>query len=201
MKNTPIDIKARQKTFKGTSLIGQHGGPISAVDSSDGIITRIRPYHFTEWSGFKKIEPWKIEARGRTFGPPDRSVLSFVGHAYKKRVYSVNRVSYPLKRVDWDPKGERNPKNRGKSGYVRISWDEAAQLIADELLRVKEKYGMSAVLSEADMHAEGKHVAPAHGCMNRLLGMLGRYTTQMRNNDSWEGWHWGSKNVWGSEPV
>ena len=30
-----------------------------------------------------------------------------------------------MKRVDFDPNGERNPQNRGKSGYVRISWDEA----------------------------------------------------------------------------
>ena len=70
--------------------------------------------------------------------PPNRSVLSFVGQAYKKRVYSKNRVMYPLKRVDWDPKGERNPQNRGKSGYVRISWDEAAQIIADELFASKK---------------------------------------------------------------
>ena len=84
---------------------------------------------------------------------------------------------------------------------MRISWDEATQLIADELLRVKEKYSMSAVLSEADMHGEGKHVAPSHGCANRLLSLLGGYTIQMRNQDSWEGWSWGAKNVWGGEPV
>jgi hypothetical protein len=41
--------------------------------------------------------------------------------AYKKRVYSPNRIKYPLKRVDWDPNGERNPQNRGKSKYERIS--------------------------------------------------------------------------------
>jgi len=120
---------------------------------------------------------------------------------YKKRIYSKNRVRYPLKRVDWDPNGARNPQNRGKSGYVRISWDEATQIVADELLRVREKYGMSAVLSEADCHGEGKHVAPPHGCANRLLSLLGGYTIQMRNMDSWEGWSWGSKNVWGGEPV
>jgi len=201
MEKKRIDLKDDFKTFKGTSLIGHAGGPISVVESSNGKITRIRPYHFEEWPGFKDIEPWKIEARGKTFSPPNRSVLSFVGQAYKKRVYSKNRVMYPLKRVDWDPKGERNPQNRGKSGYVRISWDEAAQIIADELLRIKETYGMEAVLSEGDMHAEGKHIYPAHGCVNRLLSLLGGYTIQIRNNDSWEGWHWGAKNVWGCEPV
>ena len=195
------DLKADKSTLKGLSLFGHQGGPVSVIDSADGKITRIRPLDFNSIPSFKDITPWKIEARGKTFSPPDHTVYSFIWQSYKKRVYSKNRVCYPLKRVDWDPNGERNPQNRGKSPYVRISWDEAAKLIADELLRVKEKYGMSAVLSEADMHAEGKHVEPAHGCMNRLLSLLGGYTVQMRNNDSWEGWHWGSKNVWGSEPV
>jgi trimethylamine-N-oxide reductase (cytochrome c) len=121
--------------------------------------------------------------------------------SYKKRVYSENRVRYPMKRVDWDPKGERNTQNRGKSKFERISWEEAAQLIADELLRVKEKYGPETVLAEADMHGEGKHLAPSHGCMNRLLSLLGGYTVQLRNMDSWEGYSWGAKNVWGGEPV
>ena len=201
MDHKPIDIKDKRKTFKGTSLIGQQGGAISVVDTSDDKIVRIRPYYYDEWIEANDVEPWKIEARGKSFGPPNRSPYSFVGQAYKKRVYSANRVSYPLKRVDWDPKGERNPQNRGKSKYVRISWDEATQIIADELLRIKETYGPSAILSQADMHSEGKHIAPGHGCANRLLSLLGGYTIQMRNQDSWEGWCWGAKNVWGAEPV
>ena len=48
--------------------------------------------------------------------------------------------------MDWDPRGERNPQNRGVSRYVRISWDEAAQIAADELRRIKETYGCDAVL-------------------------------------------------------
>ena len=42
-----------------------------------------------------------------------------------------------MKRVDFDPNGERNPQNRGKSGYVRISWDEALDLVAGEIKRLK----------------------------------------------------------------
>ena len=44
---------------------------------------------------------------------------------------------YPMKRVDFDPNGERNPQNRGKSGYERISWDEALDIVADEIRRQK----------------------------------------------------------------
>ena len=57
MENKGVNLKNESKTFKGTSLIGQAGGPISVVDSSEGKITRIRPYHFEDWPGFKDIEP------------------------------------------------------------------------------------------------------------------------------------------------
>jgi len=55
--------------------------------------------------------------------------------------YSPNRILYPLKRVDWDPNGERNPQNRGKSKYVRISWDEAYDRITDAIAQAISKEG------------------------------------------------------------
>jgi len=54
-----------------------------------------------------------------------------------------------MKRVDWDPNGERNTENRGKSKFVRITWDEAAQIVADELKRVQQKYGLPRSLYRA----------------------------------------------------
>jgi len=198
----PIDIKADKRVFKAASLMGPLSGPPSVVESGkDGKLTRVRPMYYEDHIDWESKNPWSIKARGKTFGPPSRSLPGVYYMTYKKRVYSENRVRYPLKRADWDPKGERNPQNRGKSPYVRISWDEAAQIVADELMRVKEKYGMSAVLSQADMHGEGKHIAPSHGCANKLLSLLGGYTIQTRNQDSWEGYSWGSKHVWGCEPV
>ena len=182
--------------------MGPRAGLPSSVESDkDGKITRIRPFYYDKDHDWESKRPWKIEAHGTTFEPPHNSLPAGYYLSYKKRVYSNNRVRYPLKRVDWDPKGERNTQNRGKSRYVRISWDEATTIIAEELKRLRDKYGMDCVLAEADMHGEGKHIAPSHGCMNRLLSLMGGYTVQMRNMDSWEGYSWGSKNVWGGEPV
>ena len=183
------------------SLMGPESGAPCLVDSNDGKITRIRPYFYEREYTDTHCNPWKIEARGKTFQAPDRVTITPFGLGYKSRVYSPNRVRYPLKRVDWDPEGERNAHNRGKSKYVRISWDEAAQIVANELMRIKADYGPEAVLCQADMHGEGKNVAPSHGCPNRLLSLMGGYTLQMRNMDSWEGWFWGAKHVWGCEPV
>ena len=205
-----IDIGADKQVIRGSGLIGpMDSGVPTLVDVKDGKITRIRPLQYESKYDKKDFNVWKMEAKGRTFEPPMRGVVGPIGQSYKKRVYSKNRVSYPLKRIDWDPSGApgstgpggRNTQNRGASKYVRISWDEAAELVAAELKRVKEKYGMSAVLSQADMHGETKHLSPSHGCANRLLSLMGGYTIQMRNLDSWEGQNWGAKHVWGCEPV
>lgn len=121
--------------------------------------------------------------------------------AYKKRVYSPNRIPYPLKRVDWDPDGERNPQNRGISKYERISWDEALDIVVKELKRQWAKYGREAVLAQCDGHGETKTVHGVHGAHAMLLDMLGGFTLQVRNPDSWEGWYWGAKHIWGMDPV
>ena len=197
-----IDIGADRQVIRGSGLIGPgDSGVPTLVDVKDGKITRIRPLDYEAKYDKKDFNLWKMEAKGKTFEPPMRSSVGPIGAAYKKRVYSKNRVRYPLKRVDWDPSGERNTQNRGSSGYVRISWDEATELVAAELKRVGKTYGPEAVLSQADMHGESKHLSPSHGCANRLLSLLGGYTIQMRNLDSWEGQNWGAKHVWGCEPV
>jgi len=84
-------------------------------------------------------------------------------------------------------RGERNPQNRGKSKYVRISWDEATDIIAGEVRRVIKAYGPEAILSQCDGHGETKIVHPSHACNLNLLDHLGGYTLQARNPDSWRG--------------
>ncbi|MBN1190106.1 MAG: molybdopterin-dependent oxidoreductase [Dehalococcoidales bacterium] len=198
-----ITTKGEKTCVKGLSFIGSgvDAGYPCAVDVKDGKIIRIRPLHYDWQYDPKEFNPWKLEARGQTFESSLKALPSPYGLAYKKRVYSRNRILYPLKRVDWDPHGERNPQNRCKSRYVRISWDEALEIITNELKRIKGKYGMEAVLSQADMHGEGKVVHVTHSSANKLLALLGGYTAQLRNPDSWEGWAWGAKHVWGMEPV
>ena len=198
-KNNGIE-KSKEKTVTKTNGfigIGQDSNLLQ-VDIRDGKMIRIRPFHYETTA---EIKPWKIKARGQVFEVPMKSLVSPLSLAYKNRVYSPNRIQYPLKRVDWDPTGERNPQNRGKSGYTRISWDEASQIVADEIKRVQNKYGPTAVLSQSDGHGETKTVHNAHGCSKALLELMGGCTVQHRNTDSWEGWYWGAKHVWGCEPV
>jgi hypothetical protein len=108
--------EATEKTvIKEFSLCGGiAGGEQAAVDVSKGKVLRIRPLHYDSKYSPQELKTWKIEARGKTFQPLMKSLPSYFALAYKKRVYSPNRILYPLKRIDWDPNGERNPQNRGK---------------------------------------------------------------------------------------
>ena len=183
--------------FSGIEPLG--GSNAAAVDVKDGKIVRIRPLHF-EWKyKLEDINPWRIEARGKVFEAGTKTLLPPFSLGYKKRVYSPSRIEYPLKRVDWDPNGERNPQNRGKSKFQRISWDEAAEIIASEIKRVQTKYGPCAVLSLSAPHGETKVLHPAHGVPSRLLqDYLGAYSKVAGGGpDSWEGWFWGAEHVWG----
>jgi molybdopterin guanine dinucleotide-containing S/N-oxide reductase-like protein len=180
--------------------VGTDSNTIEA-DVKDGKLIRIRPLHYDKEYKIEELNPWKMEARGKAFALPIKSLIPPLSLAYKNRVFSPNRLLHPLKRVDWSPKGERNPQNRGKSGYMRISWDEALDIVASEIKRIKEKYGPYAILSQSDGHCETKTVHAAHGAHRKLLELLGGYTLQCRNTDSWEGWWWGAKHVWGMENL
>jgi len=187
---------------KGLSFLGAVDDANAVqVDVKSGKIIRIRPLHFDWKYNPEEFNPWKIEARGQAFEPTMHTLIPPFTLAYKNRVYSPNRVKYPLKRIDWDPHGDRNPQNRGKSRYVRISWDEATEIIAGEIRRIHKEYGPTAILTQCDGHAESKVVHPPHGCNRKLLSFMGGATLQTRNPDSWEGWYWGAKHVWGCEPF
>jgi anaerobic selenocysteine-containing dehydrogenase len=177
------------------------GGAPCAVDVKDGKIVRVRPLHYDWKYKPEQFNPWTYRKNGATLKPLMKTLVSPFSMAYKKRTYSPNRIKYPLKRVDWDPQGERNTQNRGISKFVRISWDEAAELVADEIKRIHQTYGPLGIMIQGDGHGECKTINTPHGQSGLLLDKMGGFTQQVRNPDSWEGWYWGSKHVWGEGIV
>ena len=195
--------KEKTETFyKGLGFCGVlYGSNWAEVDVKEGKIVRIRPAQYDKEYSWEHMKPWTIKARGKEYKAGTKTELPPFSLAYKKRAYSPNRIPYPLKRVDWDPNGERNTQNRGKSKYVRISWDEAAELIASEIKRVQAEHGPYSVLLEGDGHGETKAVHGPHGMHYYLLRHTEGYTYQLRQPDSWEGWMWGAKHAWGGQPF
>ena len=75
------------------------GGPIS-VYVEDGKITRVRPLQVPE-EDYPK--PWTVEDRnGKKYSPPKAMRVAQNILAEKNRLYSEDRILYPMKRVDWD---------------------------------------------------------------------------------------------------
>jgi trimethylamine-N-oxide reductase (cytochrome c) len=169
-----------------------NGGPIS-VYVEDGKVTRIRPLQIPE-NAYPK--PWTIKAGGRAYTPPRAFRCAPSVHAERNRLYSENRILYPQKRKDFDPNGARNPQNRGKSEYERIAWDEAADIVSEEIKRLRDAYGGHALTGITSSHHNWGIVGYKMGPFHRFMNMLG-YTPILDNPDSWEGWHWGATHHYG----
>jgi molybdopterin guanine dinucleotide-containing S/N-oxide reductase-like protein len=168
------------------------GGPMF-VDVEDGRIVRMIPIDLDD----SDPEGWTIKARGREFKPPRRTTLSPHAVAQKSMVYSPKRILTPLKRVDFDPKGERNIQNRGVSGYEPITWDEALDIVCDEIVRLHREVGPAAILTTPGSHHLWGNVGYRHSTYFRFMNLIG-YTYGEHNPDSWEGWHWGGMHMWGN---
>ena len=170
---------------------GTNGGPIF-VYVKEGKIVRITPVDFDK----DDAPSWTIKARGKEFTPPRRTTLAAHGLCQKSMVYSKNRILYPMKRVDFDPDGERNIQNRGKSEFERISWDEALDIVVKEIKRSK-KHGPGAVLVTHGSHHQWGNLGHYLSAFNRFWNLLG--CSKLHNNpDSWEGWYWGAMHHWGN---
>ena len=169
-----------------------NGGPCFVFVKQDKIV-RVTPIDLAPGDG----STWSIEARGKTFTPPRKATVSPHALNWKSMVYSPERIMYPMKRVDFDPKGERNPQKRGSAEYVRISWDEATQIVTDEIKRVKLKYGAAAITFNHPSHHTWGNVGYWLSAMFRFANAIG-HTKVNHNPDSWEGWYWGAMHHWGN---
>lgn len=170
---------------------GTNGGPIF-VYVKDGKIIRTTPLDFDE----SDAPSFSIEARGRTLKPERRTTLAAHGMCQKSMVYSKNRLLHPMKRVDFDPDGNRNIQNRGKSEFVRISWDEALEIVTKEIKRCKS-VGPGAILVANGSHHQWGNLGHYLSAFNRFWNLIG-VSKLVHNPDSWEGWFWGAMHHWGN---
>ena len=110
-------------------------------------------------------------------------------------VYSPDRLLYPMKRVDFDPNGTIH-KIEGKSAYQRISWDEALDLVANEIKRAKTVHGPGAIVNSHGSHHTWGNIGYYLSANFRFVNAVGM-TRVHHNPDSWEGWYWGAIHHWG----
>ena len=167
------------------------GGPV-LVHVQDGRIVRVRPLVLTE----SDAASWTIHAGHRQFSPLRKACVAPFTMGEKARIYSDIRIKYPLIREDFNPDGKRHPGNRGKSGYRRISWEKALDVVAGEMKRIRAAYGPEAIMSRASSHHNWGNVGYRTSTWARFFNLIG-FTDILDNPDSWEGWHWGATHAYG----
>ncbi|MBK8336620.1 MAG: molybdopterin-dependent oxidoreductase [Sterolibacteriaceae bacterium] len=88
------------------------------------------------------------------------------GRSYRARLYSQERLLYPMMRV-----GER-----GEGKFKRVSWDTALDFVARKMVELKKKYGPTAILDQAYAGASYGVLHKSdqiEGLLARFLGMFG----------------------------
>lgn len=169
-----------------------NGGPLF-VYVRNGRVVRVTPIDFDS----SDAASYTLHARGRQFAPRRRSTVNPHALTLKSTVYSDKRILYPMKRVDFDPNGERNPQNRGISGYERISWDEALDIVANEIKRQKKVHGPGSIAIPHSSHQQWGNIGYYLSALMRFGNLIG-FTRVHHNPDSWEGWYWGAAHHFGN---
>ncbi|NMD06676.1 MAG: molybdopterin-dependent oxidoreductase, partial [Phyllobacteriaceae bacterium] len=112
------------------------------------------------------------------------------GRSYRVRLYSPERLLYPMKRVG----------KRGEGKFKRVTWDEALTEIANSMNYLKNTYGPTALL---DQSYAGASYGVLHksdqveGLLGRFLGMFGCRTSSW-SIPSYEGTKFSSRTTFGT---
>ncbi len=138
-------IADNNKKYSGT-----HFGPFRA---------NVKGGHFTS------VEPFK-----------DDAFVSPMIQAIPARTYAPTRVKYPYVREGYlKNRHKSDTSKRGSEKFVRVSWDEALDLVADEIKRVQEKHGYKSIYAGSyGWYCVGRLHNPQR-VMNRMMKIGGGY--------------------------
>lgn len=107
--------------------------------------------------------------------PQQRGCLR--GRSQRHQIFGADRLKYPMKRKHWEPGGGRKDL-RGRDEWVRISWDEAIDILASEIKRIRKKYGSEAIM-----------VTGSDANIRNALAATGGFTGTY-GSSSWGAWRW-----------
>ena len=87
------------------------------------------------------------------------------------------RIDAPMVRKSWLEGGPgSNPRLRGADPFIEVSWTEAENLVANELNRVRNTFGNSAIYAGSYGWSSAGRFHHAQSQLHRFLNCIGGYT-------------------------
>lgn len=133
----------------------------------------------THWGAYRAtVENGKVTALTPFSGDPDPSPI---GPGMPQAQDDAVRIAQPMVRKGWlDSLKTGGPKKdvtgRGSDPFVALPWDEALDIVAHELTRVKETHGNEAIYAGSYGWASAGRFHHAQSQMRRFLNLFGGNT-------------------------
>ncbi|MEO0943564.1 MAG: molybdopterin-dependent oxidoreductase [Pseudomonadota bacterium] len=124
-----------------------------------------------------------VDGQVKAFHPFERDPApSPIMQGYLDVIDGPLRIKAPMVRKTWLEGKRGDPPNRsGKDSFVRVSWNEAEQLVADELERIRKTHGNSAIFGGSYGWASAGRFHHAQSQLHRFLNCIGGYTRSVNS--------------------
>ena len=132
--------------------------------------------HSSHWGAFHAVVQGDrlIQARAPADDPDPSPMLASI----PDMVHGKSRIGRPMVREGWLKHRDRN---RGADRFVEVSWDEALDLVAGELARVKSEHGNASIFAGSYGWASAGRFHHAKSQLQRFMNGFGGFTAQKHN--------------------
>ena len=136
-------------------------------------------YITTHWGTYKVLQDkennilldyWDQDSYPTKFG------LSFVDTATDNL-----RIKQPYIRKGWLKNKGINNNNRGRDEFIPMSWNEALDIAANELLEIKNTFGNSSIYAGSYGWASAGRFHHAKSQVNRFFNMFGGFSSSYQS--------------------
>ncbi|CAM3851266.1 trimethylamine-N-oxide reductase TorA [Avibacterium endocarditidis] len=163
-------IKHSSLGLAGTSL---SGGVVGSLVSSKAVAaeqsTVVTAAH---WGPLGVVvEDGKVVKSGPAIPAPLTNELQSV---VADQLYSETRIKYPMVRKGY-LEGNKDTTLRGRDEWVRVSWEQAFDLVAKEIKRVRDSYGATGIYAGSYGWYSSGSLHAARTLLHRYLNVTGGF--------------------------
>lgn len=117
------------------------------------------------------IENGKVVKSGPAIEAP---IVNELQSVVSEQLYSDTRVKYPMVRKGY-LEGNKDTTLRGHDEWVRVSWDKAFELVANEMKRVRDTYGAKGIYAGSYGWYSSGALHAARTLLHRYLNVTGGF--------------------------